>query len=443
MQNNEILTGNILKTTLKFAIPLMFSAVFQMLFNTVDTIIVGKYAGDTCLAAVGSTSSLITLTIQLFMGLSIGVNIVISQYIGRNAKENIKNAISTTIILGAIGGCLVSLFGIIFSKQLLLMTQTPDNVIDLSDLYVRIYFLAMPAIMLYNYCAAILRAKGDTKSPLKYLTVSGIINFVLNVLFVAFFKMHVIGVGIASVIAQYISAIMAIRKVTNGESDIKLNNLKFDFSEAIKIIKIGLPAGLQGIVLCLSSVVLQTSINSLGKIVMAGDSAAYSLEGFVYAAMNSFYHTTLTFVAQNYGSSNKKRILKIIAVNLACATVTGGVLGYLTWFLGDKLLYLYTDNPDVVACGLIHLKWISKIYFLCGIMEVTCGALRGIGKSLEPTIIAIIVCCGLRIVWIVYVFPLYPVQDTIHITYCLTWIIATICYSIAFYIHYSKLDECA
>lgn len=330
MQNNEILTGNILKTTLKFAIPLMFSAVFQMLFNTIDTIVVGKYAGDTCLAAVGSTSSLITLTIQLFMGLSIGVNIVISQYIGKNAKENIKNAITTTIILGIIGGCLVSLFGVIFSKQLLLMTQTPDNVIDLSNLYVRIYFLAMPAIMLYNYCAAILRAKGNTKSPLKYLTVSGIINFVLNVLFVAFFKMHVIGVGIASVVAQYISAIMAIKKVINEEKDIKLNNLKFDFTEAIKIMKIGLPAGLQGIVLCLSSVVLQASINSLGKIVMAGDSAAYSLEGFVYAAMNSFYHTTLTFVAQNYGSSNKERILKIIAVNLACATVTGGVLGYLT-----------------------------------------------------------------------------------------------------------------
>lgn len=438
MENNSVLNGNILKATLTFAIPLMFSAVFQMLFNTADTIVVGKFAGDTCLAAVGSTSSLITLMIQLFIGLSVGINILISQYIGQGLKEKIKNVISTSVVLGLVGGILTFLVGFVFSKQLLLLMNSPIEVIDLSNLYIRIYFLASPAIMLYNYCAAILRSKGDTKTPLKYLIFSGAINIVLNIILVAVFKLHVIGVSIASVIAQYISACLIVKKLTKEEDEFKLNSLYFDKKEAVKISKIGLPAGLQGIVLCISSVILQSSINSLGEIVMAGDSAAYSLEGFVYAAMNSFYHTTLTFVAQNYGAGNNRRIIKIIFVNLACVIVVGGILGYGTWFLGDKLLYLYTEDPEVVAKGLIHLKFISRIYFVCGIMEILCGSVRGIGKSTEATLVGIIVCCLLRIMWITYVFPIYPYQEIIHITYLLTWIISTVCYSLIFVVNFRQ-----
>ncbi|MDD6268991.1 MAG: MATE family efflux transporter [Oscillospiraceae bacterium] len=420
-------SGNILKKLLLFTFPLMLSSILQLLFNAADVIVVGKFAGDNSLAAVGSTTALINLLTNLFIGLSVGANVTAARFYGGRSDEELNKTVHTSISLSIVSGFLLTGTGLVFAKQILIMMQTPSEVCDLAALYLRIYFAGMIPNMIYNFGSAILRSVGDTKRPLYYLLIAGVINVVLNLFFVIFLKMDVAGVALATVISQIISAGLIIRCLIREKGGIHFSfkNLRFDKKILGIILRIGLPAGFQGVIFALSNVVIQSSINIFGKTVVAGNSAAGNIEGFVYMAMNSFHQATISFVSQNYGAGLHKRINRIFLTALGCVTAVGLVFGNAVVFFGDSLLGIYSDSQAVIEAGMIRLIMICSVYALCGIMDVTVGVLRGIGYSIIPTIVSLIGVCGLRLIWIATVFriPEYHRIETVYISYPITWVI--------------------
>lgn len=434
----DMCTGSILKKMLLFAVPLMFSSILQLLFNAADVIVVGKYAGDNSLAAVGSNTSLINLLTNLFVGLSVGANVLVAHYYGSKEKEELKKSIHTIISISIISGLFLTVVGILFAKKLLILMQAPDTVIDLAALYLRIYFSGMTATMVYNFGAAILRAVGDTKRPLYYLLLSGIVNVCLNLLFVIKFKMDVAGVALATVISQCISAILILRCLIREKGDIKLNlkELCIDKSNLKKILKVGLPAGFQGVLFSLSNVVIQSSVNTFGKTVIAGNSAASNIEGFVYMAMNAFHQSAISFTSQNVGAGKYDRINKILYTALFYVVLVGLGMGLTVVFFGRQLLGFYTNNPLVVDEGLIRLKYVVTCYFLCGIMDVMVGSLRGLGYAIMPMIVSLIGACGLRIIWLFTFFRMecFHTVEMIYITYPVSWIITFLAHVVCFVI---------
>ena len=428
----DMTKGSILPKILLFSIPLMASSVLQLLFNAADIIVVGKFAGNNSLAAVSSTTSLVNLITQLFIGLSIGVNVVVAKHIGEKDGDGIYNSVSTSIIVSLIGGLIVTLVGVAFSRVLLELMGSPDEVINLSNIYLKIYFLGMPATMLYNYGSAILRAQGDTQRPLKFLLIAGILNVVLNLFFVIVLKIDVAGVGLATAISQYLSAFLILKCLLNETwpFGLDLKNMVFDKKEFKQIVIIGLPAGLQGTVFSISNVTIQSSINSFGNIVMAGNGAASNLEGFVYMAMNTFYQAAISFTSQNLGAGEFKRINKILIACILCVTVTGAVLGYGLWYFGDFFLHLYSNDPVVINAGMVRLGYIGKIYFLCGVMDVLCGSIRGLGNSIIPMITSLLGSCVFRLIWIATIFKIYHTQEILYLVYPISWIVTLSCHFI-------------
>lgn len=442
----DMCSGALGTKILAFSLPLMASSILQLLFNAADVIVVGKFAGDAALAAVTSTGSLINLLVNLFMGLSIGANVVVAQAIGHNDPQRTERAVHTSLLVSLISGLILMVIGFFASRQFLEWMSSPENVIDLSSLYLRIYFLGMPASLFYNFGSALLRAGGDTRRPLNYLTVAGVVNVCLNLLLVIVFHLDVAGVAIATIISQYISAALVFRCLVHETGPLHLDPslLRIDREIFFSIVRIGLPAGFQGVVFSLSNVVIQSSINSFGDIVMAGSGAASNIENFVYMGMNAFYQSCLTFTSQNYGAGKKDRVDKTLLWCQFYVIVTGLLLGNLAYFFGPQLLSIYTPSSEVIAQGLVRLSYIAVPYFLCGVMDVMVGSLRGLGWSVAPMIVSVIGACGLRLLWVAFVFPINRIPACLYFSYPVTWVITGAVHVICFFFIrkkvYAKMD---
>lgn len=438
----DMTKGPIFLKLIKFSMPIIISGVLQLFFNAADVIVVGRFAGDNSLAAVGSTGSLVNLLVNLFVGLSVGTNVVAAAFFGAGDENKISKTVHTALLLSFISGIVLTVVGVIGAKQILVLMKSPDGVIELSTLYLQIYFGGITATMIYNFGSALLRAKGDTFRPMIYLLSAGVINVILNCIFVIFLKMDVAGVALATVISQCISAILVVRCLMK-ESDafhFSFSKLGMDREILIKIIRIGVPAGFQGMLFSFSNVLIQSSINSFGAVTVAGNSAAQNVEGFVYVSMNGIAQGTLTFVSQNRGAGKNDRILKVIWASLLAVSINGLVLGNLAWIFGKKLLWFYSKNADVITAGAERLLVICSTYMLCGIMDVMANGLRGIGHSLSPMIITLIGACLSRIVWIATIFQIERFHSpfVIFLSYPISWIMTFVALFISFMIIYNK-----
>lgn len=437
----DMVNGPILKKMLLFTLPLMCSSILQLLFNAADIVVVGRFAGDNSLAAVGSNAALINLMTNVFLGLSVGGNVLAARDYGSGNDKELSKTLHTAMFLGIASGVILTIAGVIFAPQLLKLMQAPDNILPLAALYLRIYFLGMTAMMVYNFGSALLRSVGDTKRPLYYLVTAGVINVILNLIFVIVLKMDVAGVALATVISQCISAFLVVRCMMREQGGIRLipKKLRIHKEKLIQIVRVGLPAGFQGAVFSLSNVVIQSSVNIFGEVVVAGNSAAMNLEGFVYVAMNSFHQAAISFTSQNMGAGKKERVGKILLVAEGCVIVTGVVLGWLMYGFGRPLLHIYSSTEEVIEAGMVRMAIILLPYALCGMMDVVVGVLRGIGYSVGPMIISLLGACGLRLVWIATVFqiPRFHNISTVYLSYPITWTI-TLLAQLLLYVHAQK-----
>ena len=441
----DMCSGPVLGKMLMFALPLMCSSILQLLFNAADIIVVGNYAGDNSLAAVGSTSSLINLLTNFFLGLSVGANVLVARYCGAKHEEEVSRTVHTAMLLSVCSGILLTFIGCIGAKQILIWMQTPEAVLPLATLYLRIYFGGMAATMLYNFGSAILRAVGDTRRPLYYLSIAGAINVVLNLFFVIVCKMDVAGVALATVISQCISAFLIVRCMMKSENSIHLDLslLRIDKDKFKRILQIGLPASFQGMVFSFSNVIIQSSVNSFGAIVVAGNSAAANIEGFVYVAMNAFHQASISFTGQNIGAAKYERVNRILYVAEGCVLVVGLVLGNLAVLFGRSLLALYTNSPAVVEAGMVRMQIICSAYALCGMMDVAVGSLRGMGYAVMPMIVSLIGACGLRLIWIFTFFRMeqFHTQASLYLTYPASWFITFVAHLVCFAVVRRRLKK--
>lgn len=439
----DMCSGPIFKKVLVFSIPLMLSGILQLLFNAADIIVVGRFAGSQSLAAVGSTTALINLLINIFIGLSIGVNVMVARYYGAKLDKDVNETVHTAITISLLSGLFLVVLGFFSSRLLLELMGTPEDVIDKAVLYMQIYFAGMPVIMAYNFGSAILRAIGDTKRPLYFLLLSGIVNIVLNLFFVTQFHMDVAGVALATVLSQCISTVLVLRCLTRMQGPLKLNLLKLriDKRKLLQIVKIGLPAGMQGAIFSISNVLIQSSVNSFGSIAMAGNTASANIEGFVYTAMNAVYQTNLSFTSQNIGGKQYSRVRKILLICLLTVTVVGLILGLGAFFGGRNLIGVYSSDPEVISFGMLRLSIICTTYFICGWMDTIVGSLRGMGYSVLPMIVSLTGACGLRVLWIFAVFPHFHTLTVLYLSYPISWIITAVAHIICFYKIQKKLPK--
>lgn len=439
----DMCNGPLFGKIILFALPLMLSGILQLFFNAADMIVVGRWAGEEALAAVGSTGSLVNLIVNVFIGLSVGANVLVARYYGSGQEKELNDTVHTAIMVSIITGIALIFIGCFVAPKILVVMGTPEDVLPLAVLYIRIYFCGMPAMMLYNFGASILRAVGDTKRPLYFLTIAGVVNVLLNLLFVIVFKLSVAGVALATTISQIVSALLVIRCLmkVEGSYKLELSKLRIVKHKLGMMIRIGLPAGFQGAVFSISNVLIQSSVNSFGSLAMAGNSAAANLEGFVYTAMNTFHQTAVSFTSQNYGARNYKRISKILAICCLCVTTVGVLMGGLFYLLGGSLLKLYSDDVVVIAYGIKRLFYICIPYFLCGLMDTVVGVLRGMGYAIMPMIVSLLGACALRVVWIFTIFVKYRSLDVLYLSYPFSWFITTSVHLICFVIVYTKLRK--
>ena len=419
----DMTEGPLLSKVLFFALPIMLSGILQLLFNAADTIVVSRFAGNEALAAVGSVGSLNNLIISLFIGLSVGVNVLVARFTGAREPQNVAETVHTAVLLSLIGGVALAFIGIVAARPLLELMGSPEDVIDLAVLYVRIIFAGMPVQMLYNFCAAILRAIGDTKRPLYFLTIAGIINVVLNLIFVVGCHLSVAGVALATIISQVVSAALVTRSLMHMEGPTRLYPRRLHINRRMLrlILSIGLPAGIQSSVFSLSNVVIQSSVNSFGSIVIAGNAAAANVGNFVYQAMNTFQQAVTCFAGQNMGARKPARVIRALYVCQIWALIFGLVFGLSSCIFGRQLLGLYTGDPQVIAVGLERLYIVCGPYFLCGLLDVMTGVLRGIGYSLLPMVVSLLGACAFRILWVVTVFAAVPTMNCLMISYPVSW----------------------
>ena len=444
MKNQLDMTrGPVFKELIIFSVPMILSGVLQLLFNAADVIVVGRFAGDNSLAAVGSTSSFINLMLNLFIGLSIGSSVVSANYFGAGKIRELQNTVHTSMLLSVYSGIGLTILGIVFARPILLMMQAPREVLVLAVLYLRIYFAGISATVIFNFGSALLRAKGDTKRPLYILMVAGVINVILNLVFVICFHMDVAGVALATVISQIFAAVFVVILLMREEDGFKMEFKKLKIHKYIlfRIIKIGLPAGFQGMMFSISNMVIQSSVNSFGPVVIAGSSAGINIEGFVYLAMNGFSQGALTFTSQNMGAGQKDRIKKLVFVSLLTVLVVGEGLGFLVVFFARQILGIYSQNPLVIEAGIRRLTVICSTYALCGIMDTLSNIIRGIGHSILPMIVCIIGVCVFRIVWLSTIFltPAFHTEFIIFVSYPISWAVTFIAHCICFSIVFKKV----
>ena len=430
----DMCDGPLLSKILLFSVPLMMSGILQLLFNAADIIVVGRFAGSSALAAVGSTSSLINLLINVFVGLSVGVNVLVAKYYGGQREKDMSETVHTAVLSSLLSGLFLVILGGIAARPLLHLMGTPDDVLDQAVLYMRIYFLGMPVLMVYNFGAAILRAIGDTRRPLYFLFMAGVVNVALNLFFVIGLGMGVDGVGWATVISEHVSALLVLKSLMEAPGALKLNlkELRIHPKKLKRIVKIGLPAGMQGAIFSISNVLIQSSVNSFGSIAMAGNTASANIEGFVYTAMNAVYQTNLSFTSQNLGGRKYSRINRIMYICLAVVTVVGITLGITVVLAGDLLLGIYSSDAQVLRYGMLRLEIICGTYFLCGIMDCMVGSLRGLGYSVIPMFVSLTGACGFRVLWVFTVFAAYRSLDVLYLSYPVSWAITAIAHMITF-----------
>lgn len=395
---------------------------------------VGRFAGSSALAAVGSTSSLINLLINVFVGLSVGVNVLVAKYYGGQREKDMSETVHTAVLTSLLSGLFLVVLGGIAARPLLHLMGTPDDVLDQAVLYMRIYFLGMPVLMVYNFGAAILRAIGDTRRPLYFLFMAGVVNVALNLFFVIGLGMGVDGVGWATVISEHVSALLVLKSLMEAPGALKLNlrELRIYPKKLKRIVKIGLPAGMQGAIFSISNVLIQSSVNSFGSIAMAGNTASANIEGFVYTAMNAVYQTNLSFTSQNLGGRKYSRINRIMYICLAVVTIVGITLGITAVLAGDLLLGIYSSDAQVLHYGMLRLEIICGTYFLCGIMDCMVGSLRGLGYSIIPMFVSLTGACGFRVLWVFTVFAAYRSLDVLYLSYPVSWAITAVAHMITF-----------
>lgn len=431
----DMCNGSIMNKLISFSIPLMISGILQLAFNAVDIVVVGRFSGSESLAAVGSTTALINVFTNLFIGISLGANVLAARFYAAGREKEMSETVHTAITFAIISGVVMALVGLFFSRGALELMGTPDNVINLSTLYMKIYFLGMPFFMLYNYGAAILRAVGDTKRPLLFLIVAGVINACLNLLLVIVFHLGVAGVAIATVTAQFVSCVLVLRCLYKSDSSYQLRFSKLMIKKMYlgQIFQVGIPAGIQSTVINFSNVLLQSSVNSFGSVAMAGYTAANNIFGFLYASINAVTQACMSFTSQNYGVGKWKRMDRVLFDCIILSVVVMLTLGGGMYFFGPEVLKIYTTNPRVISCGMEVLTYTTLTYFLCGIMDLLPGALRGMGYSSVPMILSIIGTVGTRIVWIFGIFPNHRSLDILFISYPVSWMITIVLQVICFY----------
>ena len=430
----DMTSGPLLKKIIVFTIPILLSGVLQLLFNAADIIVVGNFAGDNAMAAVGSTASLVSLMTNLFIGISAGANVAVANFYGSKDDEAVQETVHTSVILSVVGGAGLMLIGLLLARPILELMGSPEAVLPLSALYLRIFFLGMPGSLLFNFCASSLRATGDTKHPLYYLSVAGILNVVLNLFFVIVLNMSVAGVALATIISQYVSAFLIVRRMTRLNSSIRIqwSKLRVSKSKLLRILRVGIPAGIQSSLFALSNVVIQSAINSFGEVVMAANTASTNIEGFVYIAMNSVYQAAMNFSGQNYGAGRYKRLHKVLFECLGLVTLVGIVLGGGAYLCGRPLLHIYTDSAMVITFGLQRMEIICLTYFLCGWMDTIVGVMRGMGYGIMPMLVSLVGSCLFRILWVQTIFQVYHTLPMLYVSWPITWVITflmhVVCY---------------
>ncbi len=419
----DMCSGPIFVKIVVFAIPLILSGILQLLFNAADIIVVGRFAGSESLAAVGSTSSLINLLVNVFIGMSVGANVLVARYYGGQQMRDLEETVHTAMVMAAVGGGILILVGVVLADPLLTLMGTPEDVLPLSALYMKIFFVGMPVNLVYNFGSAILRAVGDTKRPLYFLLAAGIINVVLNLFFVIALSMGVAGVALATVISQAISAFLIVRCLIKSDAGyrLELGKLRIVKNKMRSIVRIGLPAGLQGAIFSISNVLIQSSVNSFGSVAMAGNTAAQNIEGFVYTSMNAVYQTALSFTSQNFGARRYDRMKRILIYCLILTSLVGFVMGDGAVFLGRRLLGIYSSDPEVIRFGMNRLRIIGTTYFVCGLMDSMVGALRGMGYSVMPMLVSLTGACAFRVLWIYTVFAANRTLPTLYLSYPVSW----------------------
>ena len=435
----DMINGTIMNKMISFAIPLMLSGILQLLFNAVDIIVVGRFSGSQSLAAVGSTSSLINMLTNLFIGISLGANVLAARFYAAGKHKEMSETVHTSILTAFISGVLMIFVGIFFSRPALELMDTPSDVIELATLYMRIYFVGMPFFMLYNYGAAILRAVGDTKRPLIFLIVSGVVNACLNLLLVIKFNMDVAGVAIATVISQMISCVLVIICLykTDAVYQLRFKKLRIKWVYLGQIFRIGIPAGIQSTLISFSNVLLQSSVNSFGSIAMAGYTAANNILSFLYMGANSITQACMSFTSQNYGARKPKRMDRVLLDGLILQVVICLSLGVLAYVFGNQVSSIYTDDANVIKCSVEILALTTVPYFLCGFMDTFPGVLRGMGRSTVPMILCLLGTVGVRIIWIYCFFPHNRTLGYLFISYPVSWI-STIMMQLVYYIFVRK-----
>lgn len=437
----DMCNGPLIGKILAFYFPLMLSGILQLLFNAADIAVVGRFAGNEALAAVGSTSSLTNLLVNLFIGLSVGANVLVARFYGANQYGELREMVQTAVFTAVIGGCILVMVGFFLSRPALSLMGTPSEVMKHSVQYMRIYFGGMPFMMAYNFGSAVLRAVGDTRRPLYYLSIAGVVNVLLNLLFVICFSMGVTGVAIATVISQAISSFLIIRCLVKSDSvyRLELKNIRISTDKLKKMFQIGFPAGLQGSLFSISNVLIQSSVNSFGSVVMAGNTAGSNIEGFVYTSMNSFYQAAISFCGQNYGARKYKRVGKVLLLCEVLVICVGLLMGNGVSLLSSKLLKLYTSDPAVIQYGVLRMTYICIPYFLCGMMDVMVGGLRGIGYSIMPMLVSLTGACLFRIIWIYTVFSQKHTLECLYLSYPFSWLLTFCAHLVCFLIVYRRL----
>lgn len=439
MKNNkyeiDMCNGTIMDKLISFALPLMISGMLQLMFNAVDIIVVGRFTGSQALAAVGSTTALICTFTNLFIGVSLGANVLAARFYASGKTKEMSETVHTAILLALISGIAMSVIGILCARESLVLIATPDDIIGQAALYLRIYFLGMPFFMLYNYGAAILRAIGDTKRPLIFLIISGIANAALNMILVILFHMGVAGVAIGTIISQLISCVLVLTCLyrSEGSYQLRFSKLKINGAYMEQIFQVGVPAGIQSTVINLSNALLQSSVNSFGSIAMAGYTAANNILGFLYMSVNSITQACMSFTSQNYGVGKLKRMDKVLRDCAILSISIAAVLGGLAYSFGPQILTVYTSDPKVINCGMEILAYTSITYFLCGIMDLFPGALRGMGYSAVPMVLSVIGTVGTRIVWVFGIFPNHRSLSVLFVSYPVSWIITIVLQVVCFY----------
>ena len=441
----DMCNGSIMDKLISFSLPLMLSGILQLMFNAVDIIVVGRFSGSVALAAVGSTTALINVFTNLFIGISLGANVLAARFFAAGKEKEMSETVHTAITLALSSGVIMAFVGLIFSRGALELMDTPEDVIGQSTLYMKIYFLGMPFFMLYNYGAAILRAVGDTKRPLIFLIISGVVNAGLNMILVIVFHLDVEGVAIATVISQLISCVLVLRCLYRSQTSYQLrfSKLKINTAYLKQIFQVGIPAGIQSTVINFSNALLQSSVNSFGSIAMAGYTAANNIFGFLYMSVNSVTQACMSFTSQNYGVRKYKRMDKVLIDCIIISVVTALTLGCSAYFFGPEILKIYTKDSEVIQCGMEIMAYTTVPYFLCGIMDLFPGALRGMGHSAVPMILSVIGTVGTRIVWIFGIFPNHRSLSVLFISYPASWILTIVMQVICFYFVRRKVHKSA